>query len=29
VLDGEKQVVRAHSGETPRMVYEAWTGEAL
>jgi thiol-disulfide isomerase/thioredoxin len=29
VLDGENQVVRAHSGETPRIVYEAWTGEAL
>jgi thiol-disulfide isomerase/thioredoxin len=29
VLDGEGQVVAAHSGEAPREVYEGWIEEAL
>ena len=29
VLDGEGEVVAAHSGEAPREVYEAWIEEAL
>lgn len=29
VLDGEGEIVAAHSGEAPREVYEGWIEEAL